>query len=270
MTTKNIFKLGLLAGCSILAFTSCNDIPESDRLIEVAPIEVKRVVLIQEFTGLWCSNCPKGAKVVHDLQEEYPGSIIAVNMHPNDPSQNRPLNGLSLTSDEAIVMYKAFNPKGFPSALVNGVGPYELPELWRNYVSSALKEETKVGISINTAYNASTRKLDVDYNVNFTDNYNGELSVMVWIIENDIKGWQIDDGKPDKNYTHQHVLRASANGEWGQQIGNNFSWDQSIDGKASIVLDEEWVAENCQVVAYVFQTGSKYVEQATIADVIAK
>ncbi len=270
MIKNNIIKYGFLGLSIISLLGACNDIPEADRFIEVEPVKVNKVTLIQEFTGMWCTNCPEGARTVHEIQETYPGSVIAVNMHPENTSFTRPLNGLSLTCPEATVMYNYYNPVGFPAAVIDGVGPNSSMFNWAKLVEDALQTMTTVGIGIDTSYDPATRELKVNYDINFTDNYLGDLSVMIWVMENDIKGWQIDNGTPDKNYSHNHVLRASVNGDWGQTIGSVFEMDQIVSGEASMILDDKWVAENCEVVAYVFQTGTKKVEQATVANAISK
>ncbi|MDE7381069.1 MAG: Omp28 family outer membrane lipoprotein [Muribaculaceae bacterium] len=270
MLLRNLYKGGLLAVATLGIMTSCNDIPENERFIEVEPVVTKRVTLIQEFTGMWCTNCPQGARIVHEIQETYPGAVIAVNMHPENTSFTRPLDGLSLTCPEATVMYNYYKPVGFPAAIIDGVGPNSSLAQWAEMTESAVAVPTKVEISSSTDYNATSRELTVNYEVGFTDDYAGDLSVMVWVMENGIKGSQIDGGRPDKNYIHNHVLRASVNGEWGQQLGASFEMNQKIKGTASMTLDKNWIAENCEVVTYVFRTGDKYVEQATVTDAISK
>ena len=47
--------------CILLMLSSCNSIDEDDRLIYVAPTAVGRCVLIEDFTGQTCLNCPRAA-----------------------------------------------------------------------------------------------------------------------------------------------------------------------------------------------------------------
>ena len=65
--------VGLLLLC-----ISCSNISEEERLIEVQPslpetpdVTVMRRVLIEDFTGQRCVNCPTATQTISDLQQAY-------------------------------------------------------------------------------------------------------------------------------------------------------------------------------------------------------
>ncbi len=102
----------------------------------------------------------------------------------------------------------------------------------------------------------------MDYEVEFLDYINKKLNVTVWLVENKIMGTQtMPNGRPNMNYEHNHVLRASLNGDWGQELGESFAEGVKIDGTATMTINEDWVAENCDVVVYVYNNDNKEVEQ---------
>ena len=47
-----------------LALSACDYIAEDERLIEVEAAQAKRVVLLEDFTGQLCVNCPLGTEVI--------------------------------------------------------------------------------------------------------------------------------------------------------------------------------------------------------------
>ena len=49
---------GAAAVLAAAALTSCDNVPEADRFIKLPPIEADRAVLIEDFTGQYCLNCP--------------------------------------------------------------------------------------------------------------------------------------------------------------------------------------------------------------------
>ena len=59
MKLKNIM-LGAMSAIITLAAASCSNIDEDERLIYVKPADVGRAVLIEDFTGQKCVNCPTG------------------------------------------------------------------------------------------------------------------------------------------------------------------------------------------------------------------
>jgi len=274
----NILFAASLCGAGFLV--SCDNISEEDRYIPVdkpvlPPHSVAKTVLVQEFTGVQCVNCPTGAEEMHKAQEQYPGQVIVVGMHPYVDAYTKPFN-IDMRCQEAEVMYEAYKPKAFPCAVFNGTTMSTSVNYWLTTVTNLVAEEAHMTIDASCDYDESNRNLKVDYAINFTSDVNKDLSVMVWIMENNIVGPQLTTNGPNPIYVHNHILRASLNGDWGQKLGTSFKNGQTIDGSASISLyngedgplKPAWVAENCQVVVWVFETGSKAVEQATLADVI--
>ena len=65
-----------------LLLSACSQIDESERFIYVEPSGVARAVLIEDFTGQRCINCPTAASEIERLQKEYgEENVIAVSIH---------------------------------------------------------------------------------------------------------------------------------------------------------------------------------------------
>ena len=86
-------KRHLLSLLCILCLTSCSHVDVDDRLIYVEPpvvepvqeddtITIKPSVLIEDFTGQRCVNCPTAAEEIQRLKTQYGDStIVAVGIH---------------------------------------------------------------------------------------------------------------------------------------------------------------------------------------------
>ena len=74
-------------------------------------------VLVEEFTGMWCGNCPRGMVGMEKLRQEYGQDIVLVAVHNNDALECK---------DYSDVVGQTVS--GFPAAHVNrtfmGVDPY--------------------------------------------------------------------------------------------------------------------------------------------------
>lgn len=256
-----------------LVMSSCDNIDEDNRYIAeekpvVPPHSVIQNLLIMEFTGNYCTNCPQGAQAIHNISEEYPGRIIAVGLHPEGGELfTRPIGTQDFRCEEAQVMYEYYRPDGFPCAVFNGQSMSTVYSGWYGIATPILAQEAIMTVDAETVYEPETRHLTVDYNITLTNDISEQLSVMVWIMENNIVGYQVDQGKMLSDYVHNHVLRASLNGGWGQTLPSPLSNGEIINGTATLTLSEDWVAENCQIVVYVFRTQSRVVEQATVVDI---
>ncbi len=266
--------IGLLV---LTGFASgCDNVDEDDRYIKVEKpvIDNPRTLLIMEFTGNDCLNCPLGAATVEQIKEdEEPGRVISVGLHPYGshftepmPSLHTPTKKQDLRSDAATALFDYYQPSGFPAALFDGLKSSMSGSTgdWIQRASEALTLTSYLTLSADCDYDADTRQLTVDYEVEFLDDVNRKLNVTVWLVENHIMGTQtMPDGKKNFNYEHNHVLRTSLNGNWGEELGVSFAAESKLQGTASTTLNEDWVADNCDVVVYVYRDDNKEVEQAT-------
>jgi hypothetical protein len=63
----------------------------------MAPVENAQLknVLIEEFTGVKCPNCPDGHDIVATIQNTNPNRVIAIGYYPFNQAQTQPLAGLT-------------------------------------------------------------------------------------------------------------------------------------------------------------------------------
>ncbi|MBD5386115.1 Omp28 family outer membrane lipoprotein [bacterium] len=269
MIRKRFSKYPLLGGSILMVagMASCDNVEPADRYIELPSVQIARKVLVQEFTGIKCSNCPTGAMTLSEIQKANEGSVIAVSMHPSGTTFSGPMGNFNLNSDEADVYYAAYNPMGFPAILVDGGSPETNISAWGGLVDAALGNPAPAEISLSNTYDSSKRELTVDYEVVFNSGYSGNLNMNLWLVENGIIGPQLSGSAWIPQYTHNHALRASLTGDWGISIGSGFHLDDVRSGSVTYTLPEEYVAENCLVVAFI-QNDSHRVEQCEEAHVI--
>ena len=111
-TMKKIyFTIIMLAA---LAMVSCDEVSHENRLIYIEPPEVGRAVLIEDYTGQYCVNCPRATEEIERLVSEYGDSVvIAVAIHSGPFSKNK--GELSPLYTEVGDMY--FNAWGLSSVM---------------------------------------------------------------------------------------------------------------------------------------------------------
>ena len=267
----------ILASTAILAggafFTSCDDIDENDRLIPVERPTVERVVLALDFTGMRCVNCPNAAETLHNSMSKYPGSVIVVGIHAASAGDfTLPLGPLDLRSAVSDVYYNYFKPAALPSASIDGEAVLSGTELakWTATIDNNISKAAPADVDLATSYDEASREVTVDYTVTFNEMHSEETSILLWITENNIVGPQLTQSGFLPQYTHNHVLRASLNGDWGEVLGSEFVTEQTLTGTAKLKLDENWDAANCEIVGFIFNTDNKAVQQAANAHVISE
>lgn len=240
---------------SVFAFMSCTEIDENERIIYVKPAEVKKHVLIEDFTGQRCVNCPNAATMIERLQEQYgEDNIIAVGIYGGDFGYTPVSQGhtpLSLTTEDGNSYYTTWGVRSQPSGMIDRYGGV-LTNLsyWAAYVNGLINQEPTVMITPATAYDEATRTLKVSVNVAGLQTLSG-AKLQVWLVEDGITDMQyMPDGSVNNEYNHKHVFRATVNNKDGEAI--NVVNEQSVNKEYTIKLDSKWKAENMSVVTFVF------------------
>lgn len=257
MKIKNLF-LGVATAAMAMAAASCSNIDEGDRLIYVKPAEVGRAILIEDFTGQKCINCPTGTEIINSIVETYgEDNVIAVGIHsgPLGFAGNSKTVGLMTdTGNEYYTRWDKENKMGQPWVIFNRkTSPDSHYNNWAAMVGTIISEKANLSVKIANAYDAATRTLTTTVGA---DGVNGTVNgkLQVWIVEDGVKALQMmPDGKSNKEYIHNHVFRAAVNGTWGEDV--TVKEGETTTKQYSYVLPEAWNADNIAIVAFVYNDG---------------
>jgi len=277
---KTFNKILLLTAGLFILMSSCDKLetPYVTKLDKITPDpgDETRKVLLEEYTGHKCPNCPTGSKVAHDLKQIYGEQLIVVSVHAGffaypDPDGLYSTDYRTTTGTE---LNNYFNIQSYPKGLVNRTEYNQALVLgkdsWEPAVNELLEMPAEAKLEINHEYNSDTRKLNINVNIEFLTEMTGTFSASTYIIEDSLVSPQKNDNSnlgpvPDwEDYVHQHVLRMAVNGIWGEPVNNGQSVlpNTVYQGGCSITLDDAWVPENCHIVSFVYRNDSREVIQA--------
>lgn len=266
MFANSIKKISLFA-LLFFAFTACEEIPpdiDPPSVNTTTPIdstgETLRHVLIEEFTGVQCVNCPEGAQLIENLINTHGDRLIAVSLHAGFFAEPLSESQYDLSTDESEQLDALIGPaEGYPSAAINRnsfgtASNIQFSPTWAGHVADELAIPPKVGVSITNSFNNTTRNLDVEVTIDFLETIAGDLSLSVLITENDIIDAQIDQSGVVENYKHKHVFRTMLSNIAGDAIGGQ-AVGTSTTKNFNFTLAPEWDVDKCTVVAFVHQSG---------------
>ena len=228
---------------------ACGDyIAEDDRYIELPPIEAKRNVLIEDFTGQKCSNCPDAHQVINDLKLLYGDHVVAVAIHAGNfgiPEDNESGTvGLMQPDGDDYAAY--WKVAAYPTGIINRTSGLLKHTDWAVYSRQALMTEPQVAIGVNAEI--------TDNNIVIHTELSAETALkaklQLWITESDITAEQQNGKTNSPNYLHNHVYRASVNTLWGEDI--TLADNTPTTYEHSIALRDNWDADNLSVVAFVY------------------
>ncbi len=249
-----------------IAFAGCENIDEGDRFIPSDGPKSKKVILLEEFTGVRCPNCPAAARTAHDIMGLYPDNVVTIAMHgsntggfgtPINSEQDFRVDGVEELFDKLGGIEQDGFPKGIVNRSVRDGSLFSDYDAWMNYVKQELEKPQLIDLSIKkTADNGSSIDIEIDATT-LAEITSGDHSLVVQVIEDGIVGPQYDNGVMNEKYVHNHVLRSFVNGVWGESILLSDVIGQSETKTVTVEFEKEWEKDNCSVVAYVYNTSSK-------------
>lgn len=267
-----------IAGALILP--SC-DIVEEPYLVPVGsvepgPGEAVRKVLLEDYTGHKCPNCPEAAELAASLKATYGEKLVLLTVHAGSLA-TPDLTGdftTDLRTEEGTELddHFGFGDWGYPTGLVNRTKYQGMTVLyssfWENAIEAVIDLPPQAEIKLTGSYEGATRKLTCKTETTFLEDITGTYNICVFIVESGIVAAQKTETGVDTDYVHNHVLRASMNGTWGEPVGTDGSAvkDEVLENEYDYTLPAEWVPENCAVVAFVYNTETEEVVQAEELD----
>lgn len=233
-----------------MMFASCSDLDESERFKYVKPASVACSVLIEDYTGQLCVNCPQSVDVIKQIHEVYGDNAIAVAIHGGHLALSSNVSDMGLSTDDSEAYYAAVGAPAQPSGRVNRKGiPVNIYQ-WQSLVKAEIEKAAPVSLKLKADYDATSHKVFVTVDAGGVDgNVNGKLQI--WIVEDNIVAPQImPDGSTKMDYIHNSVLRAAVNGTWGEDFKINEGETKTVNSSA--VLKQNWKPEDCSIVAFVY------------------
>jgi len=300
--TKHIITLFIIT--IILSSNSC-DIIEGPYIInnDTTPIDTStyvKKVLIEDFTGHRCPNCPSAAEELAALQNYYGDKVIGIAIHPSSQafSTPSPLTSSSYTYDfrtefgDDIDDVFELTTEGLPRGMVNRVGfdtDHQLgKDEWSSAVQTELAKDPIFGITLSSNVSSGNGTISVtvkalsNINLNKTEEIE-DYNIVICLTENEIIEWQKDNAAGDiEEYEHNHVLRTILNSTFGESIGNSFVegdiWekDYSVDITTLENINENyslntlfmgngnckgWDENKMEIVAYIYKSDNYEIVQ---------
>lgn len=251
-----------------------------------------RKVLVEEFTGHRCGNCPRGAETIANLEATYGEQVIGIAHHtfnlpqfteplPNDTSTNPELHYLyDFRTQESLEIDVKFgiNTAGVPTGFVNrrdfGTGVVMAYTSWTSRVGTALAAAPQMDIQLKAYWTPADSSVCVFYFVEALENLTGNYKIVLYLTESNIIKWQKDYNVVPNDiefYNHKHIMRKAINGVNGTSVTSNTSMadgDSFIDGYSTTIDPGNWDVNNLHIVGFVYNADTDEVIQAEQIDLI--
>ena len=234
-----------------------------------------RKILLEDYTGHTCGNCPRAAEKAYELQEIYGDQLVIISVHAgffSNTSTSYPSDFTSNTGDTWDNLFgnsNAGNPNGMVNRMNYPNGHILQFNEWQQNIQIELLKPVSVDLEIITSYNQSNDLICVDVQTKILSSLEDDLSLTVLIIEDKIiskqTDYQTEEGYVEE-YEQNHVLRKGLNSPWGESISQEVNQEGDyLINRYSTEKDPSWDIENISVVAFVSNSNSYEVLQAAVS-----
>ena len=248
---------------SIVAQSDTIPLVESD----TANFDGKIVVLLEDYTGVKCNNCPEAGALALQLQEQNEGHLVVLGVHPNNPgntSLQSPLGGFpDFRTDDGKAWNDNFNITAYPNGLVNRTGGVLGSAQWTSAVNDIIGDDAPVRLIVKTDYNNSNRELKVSIHSKFLQSVaSSDVRLTTCLMEDNIVGKQVTPNGINEEYVHRHVFRGTADGQtWGRVLSSaeSIAEGSNFITNMKFTLSEDYNADEFYIVAFISDNNTKEV-----------
>ena len=282
-----VFKIiSIIAAVSIL-FYACEKIDPPYKEDQDPPeppdtTSVLKKVLLEDYTGHDCVNCPTAAVVAEDLKELYGKKLIVLAVHAGffaRPKADLPQDFRTEAGEDWDAFFGvslAGNPNGIVNRVERSEGDYifNVGE-WGPAIAAELEKEAEAKITIENSF--AQNKLTTNITSEFLTMMDTTTTyhLLYCITQDSIIGPQMNNdanvGETPKieDYVFMHMLRYS-NSSWGEKLtdDNPVVVGKEYEMEITVNFEAGWVPKNCHVVAFIFNQETKTIIQVEEAKVI--
>ncbi|MBT3421802.1 MAG: Omp28-related outer membrane protein [Bacteroidetes bacterium] len=228
-------------------------------------------VLIEDFTGARCPNCPNAAAKLVDITMANPGRIVGMAIHPDGIPFTRPHDlEKDFRTDDGTEIFKLLGEEGaLPIGSIDRVKySGETNQLvgisfWANYVDQRLLLASPVNISlVSTPHLTEANTFVIRAEVQFTTAIADDKYLTIALTESDLIAPQtLPQGSipdVDSNYINNHILRDVLTNPGGNLLMSNPEMNRVFIKEFKITMDAKWNPDNCAIVGIIHNSGLSF------------
>ncbi|MEY3399529.1 MAG: hypothetical protein RL220_2123, partial [Bacteroidota bacterium] len=220
----------------------------------------QRNVLIEDFTGHDCGNCPDAHVVADEILAANNGRVAVVAIHAGPLAEPLPPEfPANWTTPEGELYFSQLDFQVNPIGRVNregGANAIWAHTQWEDETANQLDDSPSVGLQMVAELDTNSWDLNVHVYHQWLGENPGSYSLVVLITESDIIAPQLEylDGGGSivhEDYEHNHMLRSSLSGPAGLTIVENPAANLAETESYTYEWNQEWDWHNSHVVAFV-------------------
>lgn len=262
-----------------ISFLACDKV-KTPYIENTQSVVSNRKIIVEDFTGHKCGNCPDAHRLINQLMQHYGDKIIPIAIHCGYFSKINIIGTKYLTDfrtetgnyyggDGEGTDQGYYNIQSYPVGLVNSVSPNDLAPFssWSTSIENAINVRSKLEIGITNTCDTTTKTISSSIKTSALEFINKDLYLIVFLAEDSIYSWQTDYSVTPSDvdqYLHRHVLRRGLSSPLGEQIkSGSFFKDNFVETPFSTsYADKDWNVKKLYIIAFVYDFETKEILQA--------
>lgn len=232
----------------------------------------KKNVLLEDFTGVRCVNCPRAQTEAKKIQAANPERVVVSSIHvtdfavpyPTDDTKNGSKFDFRTTDGTNLHNYLG-GATSLPVGTIDrklfgsNTSPFVYDLQWKSLVNQQLAAITPVNISfVEEAFDEAERTFKVKIKVVYTQDVSVPHYISAFINESNFTDLQLTPSGVDSSYDHVHVFRSVMQPSNGLKLADNAKKGQTFIISLTAKLPADWKAEDCTLSALVHERQDKF------------
>ncbi|MCS6818598.1 MAG: Omp28-related outer membrane protein [Chitinophagales bacterium] len=238
--------------------------------------ESKRVVL-EEFTGVQCVNCPAGHQIIKTLSNTYGDKLIVVAYHTDFLGEPFSFSKEDMRTEAARQIQDFLIFDGYKPAAAIDRYPFNQSQnsllynrnTWSSRVQQQIGKIPPVNLALEVKWEEVSRKITVGAELRYTSNISGKQRLTLLLTEDSIITPQLNVGNViDTFYQHQHIQRIFISNITGDDINYPTEAGRVIKKYYQSIVPEKINIRKAHIVGFVHRyLDSKEILQGAIAKI---
>lgn len=208
-----------------------------------------RHIVVWEFTGAWCTNCPSGYSNINYVvsrNDEYKETVHMMAFHSNYSGED----ALALPDNmtDKIMNDEGVSAHGFPSFLTDlrtGGGLVTGTDFKNSLIESIEEYPAHCGVALTSEVKDGKAAVTVKLFSEMSAAYR----IAVFVVEERVKYYQKDATLTHDEYNHRHVVRKIVSASYmGDRLGD-VEAGKEVTKSYEINMDSDWNPEETYVYA---------------------
>lgn len=214
-------------------------------------------VLLEDFTGHDCGNCPAAHLVASEILDAHPEHVALVAIHAGSLAEpfGEFVDDWRTEEGEYYLLTQIGNDQ-LPTGRVNrieGASNSDNFSTWSNSVDAQLAETPLADLAFDANLQLENNHLNIHLRTKYAQNIAGPVKLIIMIAQGPIIAPQLNyDADPEfiADYPHKHMLRGTGTGATGLTAAVNPVAGQQDEIHYTLDWNPEWNASDVEIIAF--------------------